>query len=258
MNQIRLHKFLARCGIASRRHSEELIRNGKIRVNNRTITEDGFLIDLQKDKVYYEGRLLKPEPKVYYIVNKPKGYVCTNASFQEPRVIDLIKTHNRLYTIGRLDKDSEGLIIVTNDGELCQKLSHPSFQVPKTYLVVVKGYLDANALERIQKGVWLSEGKTTKSKIKILKRSRDFTSMLITLTEGKKREVRRLFARFSYPVKQLKRLQIGNLYLGNLKPGQYRQIHYQHISRWADSAPRKPLHWGSPSGNGIFNRLNMR
>lgn len=224
MSQIRLHKFIANCGTASRRHSEGLIHTGKIRVNNSVITEDGFLVDPAVDKVYYENKLLKYEPKVYYIVNKPKGYVCTNAQFKEPRVVDLIRTHQRLYTVGRLDKDSEGLIIVTNDGEFCQKVSHPSYQIPKTYIVTVKGYLEGGVLERVQKGIWLSEGRTHRNKIRIIKRARDFTSFLITLIEGKKREVRRLFARFSYPVKQLKRLQIGNLHLGNLIRGQYRQI----------------------------------
>ncbi|MDI6732852.1 MAG: pseudouridine synthase [Planctomycetota bacterium] len=231
MTNIRLHKFLAHCGVASRRHSEELISAGKIIVNNQCIREQGFLIDPQKDKVYYNGKLLKiPQEKVYFIVNKPKGYVCTNASYNEPRVIDLIKTHHRLYTIGRLDKDSEGLIIVTNDGELCQKVSHPSFQVPKTYFVVVRGYVDGPVFERIQKGIWLSEGKLSRSKIRIVKRDREQTTLLITLKEGKKREVRRIFARFSYPVKYLKRIQIGNLHLGNLRAGEYRQISCGELS----------------------------
>ncbi|MEW6026659.1 MAG: pseudouridine synthase [Planctomycetota bacterium] len=242
MSQIRLHKFLAHSGLASRRHSEGLIQEGKISVNGRIITELGFLIDPAKDKVYYEGRLLKPEPKVYYIVNKPKGYLCTNAVFpakgnevmtyigHEPRVVDLIKTRERLYTVGRLDKESEGLIIATNDGEFAQRVSHPSFEVPKTYFVSVRGHLDGAVMEKVQKGIWLSEGRTSRTRIKILKREREFTSLLITLTEGKKREVRRIFARFHYPVKQLKRIQIGNLHLGDLKQGQYRQVTYKELA----------------------------
>jgi 23S rRNA pseudouridine2605 synthase len=229
MSQIRLHKFLANCGIASRRHSEELIRGGSVRVNNRVIIENGFLIDPDKDKVYYRDRLLKFESRTYFIINKPKGYVCTNACFKEPRVIDLFKTNQRLYTVGRLDKDSEGLLIVTNDGEFCQKISHPSFEVPKTYEVTVKGYLAGPALESIQKGIWLSEGKTGRTRIRILHRARNFTSLQITLFEGKKREVRRIFARFSYPVVQLKRIKIGNLFIGHLQPGQYRQISIKEL-----------------------------
>ncbi|MFH1230687.1 MAG: pseudouridine synthase [Planctomycetota bacterium] len=224
MSQIRLHKFLANCGIASRRHSEELIRGGSVRVNNRIITEDGFLIDPAIDKIYYNDKLVRVEPKIYFIVNKPKGYVCTNACFKEPRVIDLFKTKQRLYTVGRLDKESEGLLIVTNDGELCQQVSHPSFEVPKTYLVTVNGYLDGAVLERVQKGIWLSEGKTGRTRIRLLHRARNFTNLQITLFEGKKREVRRIFAKFSYKIKQLKRIKIGNLFIGNLQPGQYRQI----------------------------------
>ena len=241
MSLIRLHKFLAHSGLASRRHSEGIILDGKIRVNNRIITELGFMIDPSKDKVYFGGRLLRPEPKVYYIIYKPKGYLCTNAVFpakgnavmtytgNEPRVVDLVKTRERLYTVGRLDKESEGLIIATNDGGFCQRASHPSFEVPKTYFVVVRGCLDGVALEQVQKGIWLSEGRTARTKVKIIKREREYTSLLITLTESKKREVRRIFAKFSYPVKQLKRISIGNLHLGDLKPGQYRQITYEEL-----------------------------
>lgn len=246
MSQIRLHKFLANCGIASRRHSEELIRGGSVKVNNSVITEDGFLVDPDRDKVYYNDKLLRLESKIYFIVNKPKGYVCTNACFKEPRVIDLFKTNQRLYTVGRLDKESEGLIIVTNDGEFCQQVSHPSFEVPKTYLVTVKGYLEGPVLERVQKGIWLSEGKTGRTRIRILQRARNFTHLKITLFEGKKREVRRVFAKFSYKVVQLKRIKIGNLFIGHLQPGQYRQVSRKELEtnglnlsvRWKDNTVR--------------------
>lgn len=249
MALIRLHKFLAHSGLASRRHSEGIIQEGKVSVNGRTITELGFLIDPAKDKIYFEGRLLRTEPKVYYIINKPKGYLCTNAVFpvkggsvmtytgNEPRVVDLIKSRERLYTVGRLDKDSEGLIIVTNDGEFAQRVSHPSFEVPKTYFVVVRGYLDGPVLEKVQRGVWLSEGRTSKTKVKIIKRERNYTSFLITLTEGKKREVRRIFAKFSSPVKQLSRVSIGNLHLAGLKTGQYRQVTYKELENTIFPAP---------------------
>lgn len=229
MTTIRLHKFIANCGIASRRHSEGFIREGYVMVNDRVITEDGFLIDPSVDKVYFQGKLLKPEARQYYLVYKPKGYVCTNVQFQEPRVIDLIKTKQRLYTVGRLDKDSEGLIIVTNDGEVCQRISHPSFQVSKTYFIVIRGYIPGEIMEKVQQGIWLSEGKTGRVKLRVLKRARDFTSLLITLTEGKNREVRRIFARFGFKAKQLQRVSIGGLRIGNLKPGQYRQISYRDM-----------------------------
>ena len=258
MSLIRLHKFLAHSGLASRRHSEVLIQEGKVRVNNKVITELGFMIDPDRDKVYFSGRLLKPEPKVYYIINKHKGYLCTNAVFpakgnalmtytgNEPRVVDLVKTRERLYTVGRLDKDSEGLIIATNDGGFCQRASHPSFEVPKTYFVVVRGYLDGPVLEKVQKGIWLSEGRTSRTKVKIIKREREYTSLLITLTEGKKREVRRLFARFRYPVKQLKRISIGNLRLGELKTGQYRQVTYEELEATIFPKPNLPVRQAGP------------
>jgi len=229
MSKIRLHKFLANCGVASRRHSEGFIREGYVRVNDQIITEDGFQIDPEVDKVYFQEKLVKPEPRLYFAINKPRGFVCTNAHFKEPRVVDLFRTKERLYSVGRLDKDSEGLLIVTNDGELCQKISHPSYEVPKTYFVTIRGYVDGASLERMQKGIWLSDGKTSRTKIKVLKRARDISSLLVTITEGKKREIRRIFAKFGFKVRHLTRIQIGNLHLGNLKPGKFRQISFREL-----------------------------
>jgi pseudouridine synthase len=227
----RLHKVLALAGVASRRKCEDLILQGVIDVNGRTIRELGFKVDIEKDKIYYKGQPVKTEKKVYFILNKPKGYVCANFDPERRKlVIDLFRhLPYRLYTVGRLDAESEGLLIVTNDGELCNQLSHPRYEVPKTYWVNVKGYLEPKTLEKIMKGVWLSEGKTAPVKIKIIKRARDFSVLLITLKEGKKREVRRIFAKFGHKVKSLVRIKIGNLSLGNLAIGQFKQVQYDFI-----------------------------
>lgn len=231
----RLHKVLANAGISSRRKAEELIKQGLIQVNGKIIRVIGLKVNPDTDKIYYAGKLIKPENKIYFILNKPKGYLCTNYDPQGRRLVtDLFRQFPyRLYTIGRLDADSEGLVILTNDGELCNKLTHPRYEVPKTYEVMVDSYLTPVVLEKVQKGVWLSEGKTAPTRIRIIKRARNFTVLEITLKEGKKREIRRIFAKFGYKVKSLVRSKIGKLTLGNLKPGQYRQVSQDLIENLA-------------------------
>jgi pseudouridine synthase len=227
----RLHKILALAGISSRRKAEELIKEGLIQVNGKIIRGLGVKVNPDTDKIYYAGRLIKPEKKVYFLLNKPKGYLCTNYDPQGRRLVtDLFRNlPYRLYTVGRLDAESEGLVILTNDGELCNKLTHPRYEVPKTYQIVVDSYLTPEVLEKVQKGVWLSEGKTAPTRIRIIKRARNFTLLGITLKEGKKREIRRIFAKFGYKVKSLVRSKIGKLTLDNLKPGQSRQINQEVI-----------------------------
>lgn len=223
--QERLQKILAQGGLGSRRQCEEFIQKGHIRIDGKIIRELGVKIDPAKSQIYYNGKLVKLEPKVYFILNKPKGYLCTNYNHAaRPRVIDLFpKAYQRLYTVGRLDADSEGLLIVTNDGTLCNFLTHPRYEVPKTYQIAINGYLESKVIEKITRGVWLSEGKTSPVRIRIIKRTRSFTALEITLKEGKNREIRRIFARFGYKVKFLKRTKIGSLTL-NLRTGQYQQV----------------------------------
>lgn len=233
----RLHKILALAGISSRRKAEELIKQGLIQVNGRIIRGIGIKVNPDTDKIYYAGRLIKPEKKVYFLLNKPKGYLCTNSDPQGRRLVTDLFRHfpYRLYTVGRLDAESEGLVILTNDGELCNQLTHPRYEVPKTYQVVVSGYLTPEVLEKVHKGVWLSEGKTAPTRIHIVKRARNLTVLVITLKEGKKREIRRIFAKFGYKVKSLVRSKIGRLTLGDIKPGQYRQVNRDLIENLAIS-----------------------
>lgn len=231
--EVRLHKFLAHAGIASRRKCEEFIQQGLVKVNNRIITEMGYKIDPNQCRVAYRGKLVRPDKKLYFVVNKPKGYLCTSQDPEDRlKVIDLFKRiahRGRLYTIGRLDAASEGLIIVTNDGELCQQLTHPRYRVPKTYWVVVRGRVNNVVLTKAQRGIWLAEGKTAPTRIKVVRSNNEATIMEITIAEGKKREIRRIFARFGHPVKVLKRIMIGHLILGNLKSGQIRPINRAEI-----------------------------
>ena len=235
----RLHKILARSGYGSRRQCEKFILDGRVRVDQEVIRKLGTKVDPDQAKIYFEGRLIRSEPKVYYLINKPKGYLCTSSDPDgRRRVIDLFKEKTaRLYTVGRLDIESSGLLIVTNDGALCNILTHPRYQVTKTYWVMVKGALSSEAISRIQKGIWLAEGKTKPLRLKIIKKTQQHTTVQIMLREGMNREVRRIFARIGHPVKELKRIKIGSIRLGMLKPGQYRRLSKYEVQKIRGSIP---------------------
>ena len=225
-SSIRLNKFLAEAGVASRRHADELIQNGRVTINGEIVTELGRRVNPSVDDVRFDDQKLQKERPTYVLFNKPKGVVCTNAkNEQRKRVIDhLPMVKGRLFTVGRLDVDSEGLIVVTNDGELAQHMAHPRHGIAKTYSVIVKGTVDLAAIEKAQSGVWLSEGKTAGFKVRIDRKSRDRTYLRVSVREGKNREVRRVFARLGYNVLSLKRIRIGPLSLHGLGPGKWRFI----------------------------------
>lgn len=229
-NEIRLQKFLAEAGVASRRASEKLILEGKVKVNGNTVTELGVKIDPEKDKVSVDGKDIQKEDKKYILLNKPKGYVCTARDFHnEKKVFDLIDVNERLHTVGRLDKDTEGLIILTNDGELTQKLTHPSHQVNKVYFVTVKGYITDKEIKKLEDGVYIKEDDgtkvlTSKSKLELKSRSQRTSSFLLTIHEGHKRQVRKMCLAVRHPVLELKRVQEGQLTLDGLKKGEWRYL----------------------------------
>ncbi|KHE92520.1 MAG: putative pseudouridine synthase [Candidatus Scalindua brodae] len=157
----RLHKFLAEAGLGSRRKCESLIESGRVSIGGKRVTKLGQMVDPAKDSVYCDGESIKKQKKIYFLLNKPRGYVCTNvANSNDPRAIDLLNhIEQRVYTVGRLDKDSEGLIIITNDGELANLLSHPRYGIEKTYLAVVKGRVSDPAIRVLRRGVWISEAR---------------------------------------------------------------------------------------------------
>ncbi|MEK7449024.1 MAG: pseudouridine synthase [Planctomycetota bacterium] len=256
----RLHKILAGAGYGSRRQCEKFISEGRVRVDDKIITERGTKIDPSKNKIYFNNQLIKPGKKVYYLLNKPKGYVCTNDDPEgRRRVIDLLPDKNlRLYTVGRIDLDSSGLILVTNDGELCNLLTHPRYQVPKTYWVMIKGALSPQALTRLQKGVWLSEGKTNPVRLRIIKKTYQDTTLELTLREGKNREVRRILAQVGCPVKELKRISIGPLKLGPLKPGQYRPLNQREIQNLLKITHHNQDNSYRPAGKPTVSRQILR
>lgn len=228
----RLQKILAAAGFGSRRQCEQIILQGRVTVDKEIIRELGFKLDPWEHEVHCDGELVRPERKCYYLFHKPKGVVCTNSPRELPRVIDYFKGISyRLFTVGRLDKESSGLLLVTNDGSFAQKFAHPSYEVPRIYHATVRGYLAPETLSKICEGVWLNEGKTAAEKLHLISRERTKSVIAIELKEGKNREIRRLFAQLGHPVKRLMRIQFGPFKLGDLEPGCYRKISEETLSR---------------------------
>jgi len=215
---IRLNKYLADCGLASRRKAEELILAGKIKVNNKIITELGTKIDPSKDKIYCQNKPVQPKKFIYIMLNKPRGYTCTTKRFKdEKNVLTLIKIKGKIFPVGRLDKNSQGLIFLTNDGDWAHQLTHPKFQVEKEYQVKTTKPINEQDLKKMKKGLQ-DEGDLLK--IKNYKINSP-TSVNLILTQGHKREIRRLFKHFNYPIQELKRVRIGECKLGNLAEGKW-------------------------------------
>ena len=224
---IRLQKYLADAGIASRRKCEEFIAEGKVTVNGQVLTALGTKVS-PDDKICFKGKIVKPKTKpIYIVLHKPEG-VITSASdpHNRPIVLDFIKDINvRLFPVGRLDYDSSGLLLLTNDGELAQKLTHPRYSVPKTYIARLQGIPNAAALRAFKEGLIIDEGaKTSPAKIKILKKTPLGCSVQITITEGRNRQVRKMCDKIGCPVLSLKRIAMGNLKLGGLGRGEYRNL----------------------------------
>ncbi len=235
----RLQKILANAGIGSRRHCEQLIATGHVTVNGKVVREMGVTVDPGSSEVCCDGISVSDEKKVYYLLNKPKGVVCSSRDdLGRPGAIDLLRdVPQRVYTAGRLDEDSEGLIIITNDGDFTNLLCHPRHSVPKTYRVDVGGRVDEELVKRtLGRGVWLSEGKTLPARVRIIRGGRNNTILEITLREGRNREVRRVLARLGLPVRSLRRIKIGWLSDPRLKPGKYRRLSNDEVSRFY-SAP---------------------
>ena len=227
----RLHKFLAHCGIASRRECETLIEEGRVQVNGQVVSRQGTKIDPENDTIHVDGERVKSERAVYYLVNKPRGYLCTNEDTHDrPRVIDLVKEDRRIYTVGRLDEDSEGLIVLTNDGALTNVLTHPRFQLDKTYKLLVRGHPSPDSIRKIEHGVWLSDGKTAPADVRRIARKGPNTVVTVTLWEGRNRELRRIFAKVGLRVQQLNRIAIGPLRTDGLPVGAYRRLERRELA----------------------------
>ena len=226
MNKIRINKYLAECGVASRRGSDALIEEGKVKINGK-IAATGADIDEDTDVITVLDKVIaRPYEYTYVMLNKPKGYI-TSANDDKGRktVMDLLKFDKvRLFPVGRLDYDTEGLLLLTNDGELTQKLTHPKNEIGKTYVLTIGGGLDTESLFSLKKGVEIDSGKTGKSFVKILKSSKEETRLEITIFEGKNRQIKKMMESVGKEVKFLKRIKIGEIRLGGLNRGEYRNL----------------------------------
>ncbi len=235
MGEIRLQKYMAECGVASRRKCEELISQGKVKVNEKIVTELGTKINPDKDKVVFNGKTLKYEDdeKVYILLNKPIGYVTTvKDQFSRDTVLDLIKTNKRVVPVGRLDMYTSGAIILTNDGDFVYKVTHPKHEIEKTYNVTVKGVVTKEDIENLQKGVVIDENYITKeANARILKidKEKDISRIEIKIHEGKNRQVRKMCEAINKKVLALHRSKIGNIDVKDLKIGDWRYLKIKEV-----------------------------
>jgi pseudouridine synthase len=238
----RLQLVLARSGIASRRHAEQLITEGRVTVNGKVVLIPGTKVEWGKDAIKVDDRLIsRKEPLVTIILNKPKGVVTTAHDPQDrPTAVSLIKgIRARLFSVGRLDYHTEGLLVMTNDGDLAQLLQHPRYGVPKTYRAKVKGIPTPDAVNRLRHGVRLDGRLTGEAQVKTVGATGKNTWLEITIKEGRNRQIRRMCELVGHPVLKLKRTRYGPLQLGKLKQGAYRRLSEQEIARLRDYASGK-------------------
>ena len=245
---VRLQKYMASAGVGSRRHCEELITSGRVEIDGRTALELGTKV-LPGQHVSVDGTPLAPSRPIYFLVYKPTGVVSTNYDPSgRPRVVDLLPpTHERLFTVGRLDMSSEGLMLVTNDGELANRLAHPRYGVEKTYQVLVAGVPDLELTATLRRGVHLAEGMARATSVRVKKTFKQSTLMEIVLSEGKNREIRRVLAKLGHKVLKLKRIALGTLRLGEMAPGEFRRLTTDELralrgQRAGRSSGGKPAH----------------
>ena len=230
----RIQKILAKAGIASRREAERMVIEGKVTVNGKIIDKLGFKADPLKDHIRVDGkRLTGFEPKITLLLNKPRGYLSTvKDPGGRPTVMDLLKKVRwRIYPVGRLDFDAEGLLLLSNDGDLTHILSHPRFSIPRTYFVKVGGVPDGKGLDRLKKGVRLEDGKAKAVSVTILRQREKNCWAQFVVTEGRNRLVKRMFAAVGHPVLKLKRVGFGPLRLGDLPVGQFRYLTPEEIEK---------------------------
>jgi 23S rRNA pseudouridine2605 synthase len=234
---VRLQKVLAAAGVASRRACEVMISEGRVEVNGRLVTEQGLRVDPERDVIRIDGsRIPPPRRHAYLVLNKPRGVVSTLADPEGRRTLaDFVAgRRERLFHVGRLDTDTEGLLIMTNDGEFAQRLAHPSYEVPKTYLAEVTGVIRAATLKQLRSGIVLDDGAVKPSSVKLVSTGADKSLIKITLQEGRTHIVRRTMEAVGHPVRRLSRIGIGPVRLGNLKVGELRDLTREELGGLLD------------------------
>lgn len=232
---MRINKYIASCGVASRRKAEELILNKKVKVNGKLIEELSFQVDEQIDRVEVDGvKISLDENLVYILLNKPEGYITTvKDQFDRKSVIDLlIDIKERVFPVGRLDYETSGLLLLTNDGDLTYKLTHPKHEIDKTYIAMVKGQLSEEEIKNFKSGLYIEDYKTAPANIKIVyyDKNRDISKLEIKIHEGKNRQVRKMCKAINHPVLRLKRVAMGKITLNGCKLGEYRYLTEEEIN----------------------------
>ncbi len=228
--EIRLQRFLAQAGLGSRRKCETFISEGRVSIDGKTVSRLGVVVDPATQVVRVDGERIRREPKHYFLLNKPAGYLCTQRDPQgRPRVLDLLPDGSRLFTVGRLDENSTGLLLATNDGELANRLAHPRYQIERRYQVQVAGKPTRETLQTLKQGLHFTHGRFRVRGIKALKSQGKSSFLEIVLTEGQNREIRRMLARVGHKVMKLKRVGFGPLNLGRLAEGRYRPL---KVAEW--------------------------
>ncbi len=228
----RLQKVLATAGYGSRRQCEELIATGRVEVDGQVVTQLGTKVDPHKQQIRVDGELVRPPRLVYYMLNKPPGVVCTARDpAGRTRVIDLVPERPRVFPVGRLDLHSEGLILLTNDGELANRLAHPRYGVEKTYLALVAGLLSGEDVQKLLRGMYLAEGFARVARLRIRKRHKLSTWVEMVLDQGRNRQIRRMLARLGHKVMKLKRIGFGPLRLGALPSGAWRLLTPEEVAQ---------------------------
>ncbi len=229
----RLQKYLSECGVASRRKSEELIKAGKVKVNNKVVSDLGFKVN-EKDEVFVNNVQVFKQEKEYYLLYKPEKVICSvHDEKNRTTVIDLIDTKEKIFPVGRLDYDTSGLLLLTNDGELTNKLTHPSHDIPKTYSAKVDGIITKEELRTLEKGIILDGVKTKKAiaKLKKVDKRNNKSYVELTITEGRNHQVKNMFAFIGHKVLKLKRISYSFLDLSNLSIGEYRSLTIKEVKQ---------------------------
>ncbi|MGB9779402.1 pseudouridine synthase [Caldanaerobacter sp.] len=228
---VRLQKYLAECGIASRRKCEEYILQGRVKVNGKVVKELGTKIDPNVDIIEFDGKIVRrEEKKLYIMLYKPAGYITSSKDpFGRPTVLDLVKVKERIYPVGRLDFDTSGLLLLTNDGELANTLMHPKHEVVKTYVAKVKGVPTKEEMQMFENGLIIDGRKTSRAKIRLLSVKNGTSVVEIKIHEGRNRQVKKMCKAIGHPVIELKRTKIGDLELKGLKPGEWRYLTEEEV-----------------------------
>ena len=234
MAKIRINKFLSLCGVTSRRGAEALISKGKVTINNTTVDQLGVLVDDESDTVKVDGIEVEPVSDKYYVAMNKPAYTMTTLHdpFKRRTVLHFLKDlKQRVYPVGRLDYDTEGLLLLTNDGEFAYRMTHPRYRVPRIYESLVAGKFTREDCEKIARGIRLSDGAMGRAKVAVLGHQGADTRLRLTLTEGRKREVKQLCSAVGHPVKKLRRVEYAGVNLSKLKPGQWRYLSAAEVSR---------------------------